>query len=256
VFYSVTAALLTPYFQLYYPNCVDKKYKDWYDFTQHSAEATEVTYGEGYMSTKRDKASKKKKEKIIETTVQLLLKKGSSASTSTTDICSAAKLTRPTLYHYFGSKRNLLLSVHLATIEKDLKPYLEKASSIGDPLERLSYMIRAYLKESICLHPELRVLIHDTLTIKDKYFRDVRAEWKRHYTLLRDTIGQLQKEGLISSDVKPSWTALFVLGMLTWTLYWFDYSRKGDVDQILEQAEQFVLRGLGLKPASGHTAVE
>ncbi len=201
------------------------------------------------MPTKREKASQKKKEKIIQTTLQLLLKKGSSTSASTTDICSAAKLTRPTLYHYFGSKRNLLLSVHLDTIEKNLKPYLEKASSMDDPLERLSYMIRTYTKESICLHPELRVLIHDSLTMKDKYFRDVRAQWKRHYTLLRDTIGQLQKAGRINPDARPSWAALFVLGMLTWTLYWFDYSRKDDVDSIVEQAEQFVLQGLGLQPA-------
>ena len=196
---------------------------------------------------KRQRASQKKKEKIIQTTMQLLLKKGSSFSTSTTDICTGAHLTRPTLYHYFGSKRNLLLSVHMESIDSVLRPYLEKAASITNPLERLTYMIHTYTKDIICLHPELRVLIHDTLTTKDKYFRDVREVWKRHYLLLRDTITSLQSEGKIPSDVRPSWAALFVLGMITWTTYWFDYTKKDEIDNMADAALQLVLHGLGLR---------
>ena len=180
--------------------------------------------------------------------MRLLLKKGS--LTSTTDVCTAAKLTRPTLYHYFGSKRNLLLAVHMEGIERDLKPYIAEALSINDPLKRLIYMVRTHTK-NICLHPELRVLIHDTLTTKDQYFREVKGEWKKHYVLLRDTIGELQSKGIISTTVKPSMAALFVLGMLTWTTYWFDYSRKDDIDHIADQAVELVLNGLGRgKPIS------
>lgn len=191
---------------------------------------------------KREKTSQKKRDKIIQTTTRLLLKKGSLAST--TDVCNAARLTRPTLYHYFGSKRNLLLSVHMEGIERDLKPYIAEALSIHDPLKRLKYMVRTYTK-NICLHPELKVLIHDTLTTKDKYFREVKGEWKKHYVLLRDTIDQLRAEKIIQSDVKASWAALFVLGMMTWVTYWFDYNRKDDIDKIADLAVKIVLRGLG-----------
>lgn len=201
-------------------------------------------------SGKRAKMSQKKKSKIIQTTIQLLLKKGGSGSTSTTDICSAAKLTRPTLYHYFGSKRNLLLSVHVDSMERDLRPYLDEAASIDDPLERLEYMIRVFTKEIICERPELRVLIHDALTMRDKHFREVKGVWKKHYLLIRDTIAQLQSEGKINTEVKPSWTALFVLGMLTWVTYWFDYDRKDEVEQIADLALQLVLHGLDLKDSN------
>jgi AcrR family transcriptional regulator len=194
--------------------------------------------------SKRKITAQKNKEKIIKMTLQLLLKKGSSGAASTTDICAAAKLTRPTLYHYFGSKRGLLLAVHMEAMERDLKPYLEKAISINDPLERLNYMIRKFTN-IICLRPELRILIHDTLTIRDKYFREVRGEWKRHYILLRNTIAQLKSERKIKTDLKPSWAALFVLGMVTWVTYWFDFSREENVDQIAESALRLVLNGLG-----------
>jgi TetR/AcrR family transcriptional regulator, cholesterol catabolism regulator len=195
---------------------------------------------------KRAITSQRTKERIIRTTTQLLLKKGSSSATSTTDICSAAKLTRPSLYHYFGSKRNLLFSVHVDHIEKTLKPYLAQAHAIKDPRERLRFMVLTFLGEIICKHPELRVLIHDSLTMKDSYFQEVRGVWKEHYALLRDTIDQLRSEGDRDGKVGSSRAALFVLGMLVWVLFWFDYGRMDDIDRLAEEALAFALRGLDL----------
>jgi TetR/AcrR family transcriptional regulator, cholesterol catabolism regulator len=195
---------------------------------------------------KRAASSLKTKDRIIRMTTELLLEKGSSSATSTTDICAAAKLTRPSLYHYFGSKSNLLFSVHMDHIEKTLKPYLAHAKSIEDPMGRLQFMVRTFVKEIVCEHPELRVLIHDSLTIKDRHFREVRGVWKEHYVLLRDTISQLQSSEKGETDIQPSRAALFVLGMAVWVLFWFDFDRKGDVDRIAREAVGFALRGLGL----------
>ena len=197
---------------------------------------------------KRQESSQKKKTKIIQRTTKLLLKKGSASSTSTTEICSAAGLTRPTLYHYFTSKRNLMLAVHMDHMERTLKPFLREATAMADPLERLSYMIRTFLTEIVCKHPELRVLIHDSLSMKDKYFREVRGVWKEHYTLLLRTISELQADGLADRDLKASWAALFVLGMATWVLYWYDYDHKIEASELADQALRHVLSGLSIKP--------
>ena len=108
-------------------------------------------------------------------------------------------------------------------------------------------MIRTFTKETICLHPELRILIHDQLTMKDKYFHEVRAEWKKHYLLLRDTITELQSKSVVGLKIKASWAALFVLGMLTWITYQFDYNRKDQIDEISDAALQIIFSGLGIK---------
>ena len=99
--------------------------------------------------------------------------------------------------------------------------------------------------EIVCRHPELRVLIHDSLGMKDRYFKEVRGIWKEHYTLLRRTISELQADGRANRDLKPSWAALFVLGMVTWVLYWYDYDRKTETDELADQALRLVLSGLG-----------
>jgi len=196
---------------------------------------------------KRENASQKKRAKIIQTTMQLLLKKGGSSYTSTSDVCAAARLTRPTLYHYFGSKRNLLLSVHMDSIEKILTPYLKEASSVQDQTKRLDYMVYTFTKDIICKHPELRVLTHDTFSMKDKYFKEVKEKWKEHYVLLRNTIEELQSLGKIDGTLRPSWTSLFILGMITWITYWLDYSKRDELDGLAHLALKIVHNGLSLK---------
>jgi len=188
------------------------------------------------------KDSGKKKEEILRTVLQLFLKKGYNA-TSTNDICSAAKLAKPTLYYYFGSKRNLLFSLHQDHLNRDLKPYLEEARAIEDLEQRLYFMIKTYTK-MICAHPELRFLIHETLGFKDKYFLQVKKEWKNHYILLRETIAGLQAAGKVDPALKPSWAALFLIGMMTWITFWFDFRRKGQIDKIAESAVTFAVHAL------------
>jgi AcrR family transcriptional regulator len=196
---------------------------------------------------KRRTASQKKKAKVIETTMQLLLRKGGSNSVSTSDVCAAANITRSSLYHYFGSKTKLMLSVHFSFIEKTMKPYLAKAGSMKDPFERFTFMVRSFTSDVICRFPELRILIHDEMVMKDKHFREVKAAWKKHYLLLRDTIAELQSLGTITPDMKASWAALFVLGMLCWITYWFDYQRKDQIPAMGNTALRMVLEGLAGK---------
>jgi len=174
------------------------------------------------------------KDDILDVAMRLFLEKGYSA-TSTADVCAAAGISKPTLYYYFTNKRHLFFSCHMRSIDKVLRPYIEKASAIKDPNERLIFMIREFTR-MICLNPDLRILIHETMSIGDKYFDEIRKPWKRHYILLRDTIQELQSSGKLSSVVEPSRAGLFLLGMITWITFWFDYRRQEGIDSIAEAA--------------------
>ncbi len=186
----------------------------------------------------------KRKAEIIQKAMKLFSTKGFDA-TSTNDICWAARMTKPSLYHYFSSKNHLLFSVHMYAIDNLLRPYLAAAGSIEDPRERLKMMIREYAR-AILNHPELRFLLHESLTVKDKYYGEIRKEWRRLYDLFRATIGELQSTGVMPKDVEPSWSALLLLGMVTWITFWFDYKRKDHMDDIIELALRMGFKSLGL----------
>jgi TetR/AcrR family transcriptional regulator len=174
------------------------------------------------------------KDDILDVAMELFLEKGYSA-TSTADVCAAAGISKPTLYYYFKNKRHLFFSCHMRSLDKDLRPYIEKAAAIQDPKERLGFMIRQFTR-MICLNPELKILIHETMSIRDEYFDEIRKEWKRHYILLRNTIQKLQSSRTLSSHLEPSRAALLLLGMITWISFWFDHSRRDQIDSIAEAA--------------------
>ena len=108
------------------------------------------------MEKKERVKSREAKEKILRTTTRLLLKKGSFMAVSTTDICKAAKIARPSLYNYFGSKRNLLYSLHLDDMER--VSHLHELY-LNDPLTSASpSMVRTFTGDVIGRYPELNFL--------------------------------------------------------------------------------------------------
>ena len=191
--------------------------------------------------------STKKKNAILDVAMQLFLEKGYSA-TSTNEVCRRAHIKKPSLYNFFRNKRNLFFSCHMRTINSQLLPYLEKASSIGDPEDRLRFMVLEFTR-IICESPELRVLIHETLSISDAYFLKIKEVWKRHFLLLKETISELRDLGKIETSLKPSRAALFILGMMTWITFWFNYGKTTETEDVVESSLEFALRGLSYKEA-------
>jgi AcrR family transcriptional regulator len=200
--------------------------------------------GVGHTGVKRTRGARGpgNKKRIFEAAIELFFEKGYGATT-TDAICVTAKIAKPTLYYYAGSKRHLFYQLHMEAIKKDLLPHLEKVSSIKDPLNRLPRMVLDFAR-IICTHPELRVLIHEPLGMRDDYFREVRQLWKKHYCLLRDTISELQEQGVIPDAFRPSRLALLSLGMLAWIPFWLDYKRKKGAGEVALDAAHIVLRGL------------
>jgi len=188
----------------------------------------------------------------MQTAMRLFMTKGFDG-TSTNDICWAAKMTKPSLYHYFNSKNHLLFSIHMHEIETILRPYLAEAEAIKEPLERLHLMIREYAK-LILSHPELRFLLHGSLTVKDKYHMEIRKEWRRLHSLFRTTILDLQSAGKVAKDLDPSWAAFLLLGMITWITFWFDYKNKKRIDAIVELAVRMGFQSLGAS-ATAHRSL-
>ena len=131
----------------------------------------------------------------------------------------------------------------MRTLNRDLKPFLAQASVINDPDKRIRFMIRDFTK-IICKNPELKVLIHETMSVKDQYFKKIRDVWKEHYLLLKTTITELQDKKLIARDLTPSRATLFLLGMMTWITFWFDYKQTQEADNVADTALLFALNGL------------
>lgn len=73
------------------------------------------------------------KQKLIDAAARLLAESG---EVSTRDVCEAAGVTAPTLYHYFGDKEGLIAAVAADALERYLASK-RAFDTTGDPIEDL-----------------------------------------------------------------------------------------------------------------------
>lgn len=192
------------------------------------------------------KKSVQKKNAIMDAAMQIFLEKGYTG-TSTNEICQKANINKPSLYNFFKNKRNLFFACHNRSMNNQLLPYLKNASLIRDHEDRLKFMIREFTR-IMCTSPELKVLIHETMSMTDDYFWKIRNVWKQHFILLKETITNLRNMGIVETTLTPSRAALYILGMITWITFWYDYGRNmEEIEVMAESSLEFVLKGLSYK---------
>src|SRR5262245_11888679 len=88
-------------------------------------------------------AESRSPDRILNKALELFSTKGYDA-TSVREICEAAEITKPTLYHFYGSKEG----VYRALVEGALQQYKERlvrqVEAPGSPRERLKAIARDY----------------------------------------------------------------------------------------------------------------
>lgn len=195
--------------------------------------------------TSRPKRNKRRKgvtrEEITEKAMALFRVKGYHG-TSTAEICRELGISKPTLYWHFKNKEEVLFDAHRGLMQKLLIPMLDRMGAIRDPLERIQYFIREYVRV-ICKYPVLRLLIHENMFLEPEHSQWITRHWKDLLDLLRESLRQLSKLGC-AKQLNDAFTAMNLIGMCTWTYYWFDYSRPEGVDGLVSTVEEIFLRGV------------
>jgi hypothetical protein len=121
--------------------------------------------------------------------------------------------------------------VHRRAIDQMLLPVIERAELVPEPEAKLRLFLfeYAYL---MTRDPAARVLINEAHRLSSERFEEIRGVWRRGYHLVRDSIAALQETGRCRSDINPSHAAFAALGMCSWILYWFDYTRPSAGNEI------------------------
>jgi AcrR family transcriptional regulator len=84
-------------------------------------------------------------DRILNKALELFSTKGYDA-TSVREICEAADITKPTLYHFYGSKEGVYRSLVEGALEGFRQRLLGQIQSPGTPVERLQRVARGYFE--------------------------------------------------------------------------------------------------------------
>lgn len=153
-------------------------------------------------------------------------------------------LGKPTLYHYFASKTDLLFEMHQLHIDALIKGLNGETEASGDPEELLVRACAQTLKE-IAEHPGyVRAFMDHYAELEGPQRTEIRNRRQAYF----DRITKIITDGIAVgkfSDCDPELATLAFLGMCNWAYKW--YPRRASQTPPEEMAKslcKFLIDGL------------
>jgi TetR/AcrR family transcriptional regulator, cholesterol catabolism regulator len=168
--------------------------------------------------------------------------------TSMEDIAEAVGLRKPTLYHYFKSKDEILYEIHNEMI--DLINSRHEAR-LANGIESQSRALRVLMGDVIELmetHPgHLRIFFEHHRELPAEYKATIREKRARFRQYVRDAISAGIANGEFH-EVDIELTTLAVLGMANWTYQWLRPSSDRTVAEVTDSFWRLAMRGIAVDP--------
>ena len=168
-------------------------------------------------------------------------------ATSIDDLVKATGLQRGGLYHYIGSKEELLFQIH----ERFIEPLLEAAQEIearaDPPSETLRALAHALMSDISNYRDQVTVFLHEWKTLRRS--EDV-ARVERVLTARRqveEVIDRTIRRGVDAGvfDVADRRLAVLAfLGMFNYSYQWFDPTGTITADGVADTFSRYLLEGI------------
>lgn len=156
-------------------------------------------------------------------------------------IAAELGLSKGGLFHHYPTKEMLLFEIIEHLLKNGIAPILDAAEKIADPKERITYFIKNYTR-LMANDNSARVVFQEHKRLQPNHFQKIRDTWKKTYTLLSTALSEMQGSGA-GKDLNKAFSTFAILGMSTWTLYWFDDSRKESAEELAETFVEIFLKG-------------
>ncbi|MDB4443956.1 TetR/AcrR family transcriptional regulator [bacterium] len=181
------------------------------------------------------------REKLYKKALALFNSRGYD-NTSVSQIAKALNLSKASLYHYMSSKQHLLFLIYENYLERHFIPIFESAEKISDPNKRLTFVIQSLAKLA-ATEPSVRVLVHESRRLDNKYHKEIKIVWGRAFQVIRDAITELQSSKK-AKKLNSAFAAFAVMGMTSFIFYWYDYKRKASAEELSKTLLEIFLKGL------------
>ena len=186
----------------------------------------------------------RRREEVIETCAGVFAERGYQATT-VQDLVRATGLAAGGLYHYIGSKQELLFRI----LDQLMEPLLEEAQGVerdgGEPVEQLRRILRLWL-----VHIE-RHQSHMLVFSQERHVVEREPGWQRvrerrdaFEAILARRVDAIRPEGSAEGQDRRL-TLLALLGMVNYTPQWFQPGGRLTAEQIADRYCDMILAALG-----------
>jgi len=185
-----------------------------------------------------DDAPPPKREAILRAAIDVFAERGY-FNAQVADVARSAGVAAGTVYLYFRSKDDLLISIFERGMKEALAEGRDLASRVRDPRQRLRHFARMHLGR-IGRDRNAAVVFQVELRQSTKFMERFSATLLRDYLgLIRDAIADGQRDGLLRSDINATVAAKMFFGALdematNWILSKRRYALEADADAVVD----------------------
>ena len=186
-----------------------------------------------------------KRDAILRAAIKVFARHGYFQS-QVADVARVAGVAAGTVYLYFRSKDDLLVSIFERTMQDAIAEGRAALAGVADPVERLRRIARLHL-ERLGRDRDLAVVVQVELRQSIKFMERFSSTHLQDYlAMIRRTIGDGQAAGVFRGDVDARIAAKVFFGALdematNWMLSRRKYALAGDADTVVD----LIIGGLG-----------
>src|SRR3954471_17977165 len=179
-----------------------------------------------------------KRDAILRAAIDVFAERGF-FNAQVADVARAAGVAAGTVYLYFKSKDDLLVSIFERSMREGLTNGRAAVARLDDPRERLVRLARAHLAR-LGADRNLAIVFPGERPQSTKFMELFSATLLRDYLgLIREAIADGQRAGLFRADVKATAMAKMLFGALdematNWILSRRRYSLEADADVVVD----------------------
>lgn len=164
--------------------------------------------------------------------------------TTTRAIARAARMSSAGLYIHHSSKEELLYRISLQGHQVALQVISDAAATSADPAERLTAMMRAFVRHHARHHTVARVLNYELGALSPEHQHEVNQIRKAIDRLMLDVIDAGVASGQFHTS-NPSMTSVAVLSLTVDVARWFRDDLPWTPEQIADHFCELALRMAG-----------
>lgn len=184
-----------------------------------------------------------RRRRVLDASAVMFGRRGYRA-TSMNEIAAAVGLSKPTLYHYFRSKEQILIELYENVMAESLSSARAIAASAPTPLDVLRQVI-SYRVRYTCEHQAIhKVFFEEEDELPADLLRTVTQRRREFEDVLKDAVNRHLAGSGGTLPTSPTVYVNACLGAANWVYKWFDRGGAEDPQTLGEHIATLVLQPL------------
>jgi AcrR family transcriptional regulator len=192
---------------------------------------------------RRSMSTTERRHQIVESAAELFDAHGY-GNTSMEDVALSVSIAKPTLYHYFRSKEEILQSIHEEFIQLLIDKYMERVGTGLEPEGLVLGAMKDIFSLMVTHRGYVRVFFEHHRELPPEAKRYVSAQRDAYESLVQSAIAAGQARGTFTTATDTKLITLAVFGMCNWAYQWFDEHGRYKAEEIAETYWRLLVKGI------------